>query len=224
MVIQKRNRLVRVQKSEDFISTPLSTPFNTYTNVSPNQLQPVSRSPPIPHRSSHSRSPIDKFAFSPSWAASSHGNMTSPWTPSSRCSRLVLRSTKWRIWSLGGALPWSGNWKSQGQTVAYQDDGVMLYGTSLERLFCTRLCLASRVGPHVLCSSFRLLILLTPFSPCIVLNIVTNRVVRLLGKDEVVRFLNLGIYQGAPAKRGLTTMVCRHANPNCFRMHLIIRE
>ena len=72
------------------------------------------------------------------------------------------------------------------------------------------------------CSSFHLLILLTPFPLCIVLNIVTNRVVRLLGKDEVVRFLNLGIYQGAPSKRGLTTMVCRHANPNFFRKHLII--
>lgn len=47
-----------------------------------------------------------------------------------------------------------------------------------------------------------------------VLNIVTNRVVRLLGKDEVVRFLNFGMYQGAPAKRGLTTMaMAASANP-----------
>ncbi|KAG7088394.1 hypothetical protein E1B28_012392 [Marasmius oreades] len=38
-----------------------------------------------------------------------------------------------------------------------------------------------------------------------VVNTVTNRVVRLLGKDEVVRFLNLNIYQGAPAKHGATT-------------------
>ncbi len=42
----------------------------------------------------------------------------------------------------------------------------------------------------------------------IVLNIVTNRVVRLLGKDEAIRFLNISIYQGAPAKRSVTTMVC----------------
>ncbi|KAG6890621.1 hypothetical protein C0995_006597 [Termitomyces sp. Mi166 len=40
-----------------------------------------------------------------------------------------------------------------------------------------------------------------------VLNVVTNRVVRLLGKDEAVRFLNLSLYQGAPAKKGITTMV-----------------
>ncbi|KAF9267395.1 hypothetical protein L218DRAFT_920202 [Marasmius fiardii PR-910] len=47
-----------------------------------------------------------------------------------------------------------------------------------------------------------------------VVNTVTNRVVRLLGKDEVVRFLNLSIYQGAPAKRGLTTMaMAASANP-----------
>lgn len=38
-------------------------------------------------------------------------------------------------------------------------------------------------------------------------NTVTNRVVRLLGKDEVVRWLNLSLYQGAPAKKGFTTMV-----------------
>ena len=54
-----------------------------------------------------------------------------------------------------------------------------------------------------------------PF-PFVVLNIVTNRVVRLLGKDEVVRFLNFGIYQGAPAKRSLTTMVCRTVKPALF--------
>ncbi|KAF5382738.1 hypothetical protein D9615_002870 [Tricholomella constricta] len=47
-----------------------------------------------------------------------------------------------------------------------------------------------------------------------VLNVVTNRVVRLLGKDEAVRFLNLSLYQGAPAKKGLTTMaMAASANP-----------
>ncbi|KAF5369325.1 hypothetical protein D9758_002745 [Tetrapyrgos nigripes] len=47
-----------------------------------------------------------------------------------------------------------------------------------------------------------------------VVNTVTNRVARLLGKDEVVRFLNLSIYQGAPAKRSLTTMaMAASANP-----------
>ena len=38
-------------------------------------------------------------------------------------------------------------------------------------------------------------------------NIVTNKVVRLLGKDETVRFLNLSLYQGAPTKLGFVTTV-----------------
>ncbi|KAF8627410.1 hypothetical protein AX17_006225 [Amanita inopinata Kibby_2008] len=47
-----------------------------------------------------------------------------------------------------------------------------------------------------------------------VVNIVTNRVVRLLGKDEVVRWMNLTLYQGAPAKKGVTTMaMAASANP-----------
>lgn len=40
-----------------------------------------------------------------------------------------------------------------------------------------------------------------------VVNTVTNRVVRLLGKDETGRWLNLALYQGAPAKKTLTTIV-----------------
>lgn len=39
------------------------------------------------------------------------------------------------------------------------------------------------------------------------MNTVTNRVVRLLGKDETVRFMNLTLYQGAPAKKGRSTAV-----------------
>ncbi|THV00820.1 peptidyl-prolyl cis-trans isomerase [Dendrothele bispora CBS 962.96] len=47
-----------------------------------------------------------------------------------------------------------------------------------------------------------------------VVNTVTNRVARLLGKDEAVRFLNLNIYQGAPSKRAVTTMaMAASANP-----------
>ncbi|KAI0823930.1 peptidyl-prolyl cis-trans isomerase [Trametes gibbosa] len=38
-----------------------------------------------------------------------------------------------------------------------------------------------------------------------VVNTVTNRVVRLLGKDETVRFMNMTLYQGAPAKKGRST-------------------
>lgn len=46
-----------------------------------------------------------------------------------------------------------------------------------------------------------------------VVNVVTNRVVNLLGKDEAVRFLNVSLYQGAPAKKTITTLV-RHFE-NC---------
>ncbi|EIW81070.1 hypothetical protein CONPUDRAFT_165295 [Coniophora puteana RWD-64-598 SS2] len=47
-----------------------------------------------------------------------------------------------------------------------------------------------------------------------VVNTVTNRVVRLLGKDEAVRWLWLTVYQGAPAKKGLTTVaMAASANP-----------
>ncbi|KXN88078.1 Peptidyl-prolyl cis-trans isomerase cyp15 [Leucoagaricus sp. SymC.cos] len=47
-----------------------------------------------------------------------------------------------------------------------------------------------------------------------VVNTVTNRVVRLLGKDEAVRFMNLSLYQGAPSKRSLTTVaMAASSNP-----------
>jgi len=47
-----------------------------------------------------------------------------------------------------------------------------------------------------------------------VVNTVTNRVVRLLGKDETVRWMNLSLYQGAPAKQGITTVaMAASANP-----------
>ncbi|CAL1712579.1 unnamed protein product [Somion occarium] len=47
-----------------------------------------------------------------------------------------------------------------------------------------------------------------------VVNTVTNRVVRLLGKDETVRWMNLSLYQGAPAKKGRTTLAAAaSANP-----------
>ncbi|KAI0917240.1 hypothetical protein AcV5_007761 [Taiwanofungus camphoratus] len=47
-----------------------------------------------------------------------------------------------------------------------------------------------------------------------VINTVTNRVARLMGKDETVRWMNLTIYQGAPAKKGLTTAAAAaSANP-----------
>ncbi|GAA5872288.1 hypothetical protein JCM1840_004117 [Sporobolomyces johnsonii] len=39
-----------------------------------------------------------------------------------------------------------------------------------------------------------------------VVNTVTNKVARMLGKDETVRFLNLALYQGVPIKKGVTTI------------------
>ncbi|KAI0050418.1 peptidyl-prolyl cis-trans isomerase [Auriscalpium vulgare] len=47
-----------------------------------------------------------------------------------------------------------------------------------------------------------------------VVNTYTNRVVRLMGKDETVRWMNLSLYQGAPAKKGFTTLaMAASANP-----------
>ncbi|KAJ3791249.1 peptidyl-prolyl cis-trans isomerase [Lentinula aff. detonsa] len=47
-----------------------------------------------------------------------------------------------------------------------------------------------------------------------VVNTVTNRVSRLLGKDEAVRFLNMSLYQGGSSKRAMTTAaMVASANP-----------
>ncbi|KAF8319014.1 hypothetical protein DL93DRAFT_2053995 [Clavulina sp. PMI_390] len=47
-----------------------------------------------------------------------------------------------------------------------------------------------------------------------VVNILNNRVVRLLGKDETGRWLNLSLYQGAPAKKGMSSLAAAaSANP-----------
>jgi len=39
-----------------------------------------------------------------------------------------------------------------------------------------------------------------------VVNVITNKVVRILGKDENHRFLNINLYQGVPVKKGLQTI------------------
>ena len=39
-----------------------------------------------------------------------------------------------------------------------------------------------------------------------IVNIVTNRMVRLLGRDESHRFTNLALYQGAPKHKGFTNL------------------
>jgi len=47
-----------------------------------------------------------------------------------------------------------------------------------------------------------------------VVNTLTNRVARLLGKDETGRWLNLSLYQGAPARLGFkTAAMAASANP-----------
>lgn len=40
-----------------------------------------------------------------------------------------------------------------------------------------------------------------------VVNTVTNKVARILGKDETVRFTNIALYQGETEKKGVTTIV-----------------
>lgn len=45
-----------------------------------------------------------------------------------------------------------------------------------------------------------------------VLNTYTNQVVKVLGKDEQFRALNLAIYQGAPQKKGVTTVAMAASN------------
>lgn len=40
-----------------------------------------------------------------------------------------------------------------------------------------------------------------------VVNIVTNRVSRMMGSAETSRWLNVALFQGAPAKKGLKTLV-----------------
>ena len=39
-------------------------------------------------------------------------------------------------------------------------------------------------------------------------NIVTNKLARLIGKGETQRFMNISIYQGAPKKKNFITLVC----------------
>lgn len=39
-----------------------------------------------------------------------------------------------------------------------------------------------------------------------VVNIVTNKLVRLIAKEETNRFMNLALYQGTPKKKGVTTL------------------
>lgn len=44
-------------------------------------------------------------------------------------------------------------------------------------------------------------------------NTVTNKVVRVIGKDESIRFLNLALFQGAPSKQIQTLAMAASFNP-----------
>ena len=55
-------------------------------------------------------------------------------------------------------------------------------------------------------------------------NTVTNKVARLLGKDETVRWMNLTIYQGQPSKKSLNTLVNSMASLRAFRTHSVSRR
>ncbi|PWN52988.1 peptidyl-prolyl cis-trans isomerase cyp15 [Violaceomyces palustris] len=46
-----------------------------------------------------------------------------------------------------------------------------------------------------------------------IVNTVTNRVCKLLGKDETTRFLNVSIYQGAPTKKATSIALAASDNP-----------
>ncbi|KAH8825352.1 peptidyl-prolyl cis-trans isomerase [Flagelloscypha sp. PMI_526] len=57
-----------------------------------------------------------------------------------------------------------------------------------------------------------------------VVNVVTNRVSRLLGKDENVRWLNFSLYQGAPAKAGTRTTLAMAASDNPLLAEKAVRD
>ena len=75
-------------------------------------------------------------------------------------------------------------------------------GTRAEVLSSTQLCWGSKVSFYHHREFSETLDLMS-----LVVNTVTNKVARLLGKDETVRWMNLAIYQGQPAKKSLNTVV-----------------
>jgi hypothetical protein len=74
-------------------------------------------------------------------------------------------------------------------------------------LLYTQPCWASKVSIHLW---FFLTVHAThsSYTLCIVVNSVTNKVARLIGESETHRFLNMALYQGAPRKKGVMTLVC----------------
>lgn len=42
-----------------------------------------------------------------------------------------------------------------------------------------------------------------------ILNLHTNKIAVLLGKDETIRFMNIALYQGAPRRKAIVTVVFR---------------
>lgn len=87
----------------------------------------------------------------------------------------------------GGVGVGTAAWDESGKFVLYPTLlGIKGQLSSLARVFCD---------------------LMLRRNACTVVNTVTNKVARFLGKDETARFLNLALYQGAPIKQGITTLV-----------------
>jgi len=60
-----------------------------------------------------------------------------------------------------------------------------------------------------------------------VVNTFTNKVSRLLGKDETVRWMNIAIYQGRPSKKSINTVVSMPGSRKprwAFQTHLVCRR
>lgn len=105
---------------------------------------------------------------------------------------------RYGVWSSIGYWTWSGERRRRPEGSDNYECGV-----GWERQFCA-VSYVIRNQRCILLLPYDVFIFLTNF---LVVNTVTNRVVRLLGKDENCRWLNLSLYQGAPAKTGFKTAV-----------------
>lgn len=98
-------------------------------------------------------------------------------------------------------------------------------GTALQKLepveFGRRLAIEREIETDVYRDKFNVafdesghFILYGSISGIKVLNTYTNQVVKIFGKDEQVRAVNLAIYQGAPQRKGITTVaMAASSNP-----------
>lgn len=170
------------------------------------------------HISPRCPSPIDRSGSFPSSLERRLGNTTSPFKRSRRCSKPALPSSRWTTWSSAGDLLWSGNWRRRASAWAIAP------GTRQGDSCCIRPCSASRVNlGHTLVDTGGRTDGDRSWS-CAVVNVVSNKVVRLLGKDETARWMNLALYQGAPAKKGFSTIVSRRIPFMRCRLWLIVHS